>query len=90
MHTSRALDPYSPGVVAWLATMRPEAELATRYALRALFPELNDNLEFAARVLHLIERVDSNPQVFATIANRAIELEAAAGAPWSADFGVID
>ena len=82
---SRALDPHSPGVTAWLATMRPEAELATRYALRALFPALNDDREFTARMLHLIERIGADLQVFSAIANRAIELEAIASAPWSTD-----
>jgi hypothetical protein len=87
---SRALYPYSPGVIAWLATMRPEAELATRYALRALFPELNDDREFTARMLQLIERISADSQIFSAIANRAIELEAMASAPWSADSEGID
>ena len=70
--------------------MRPEAELAMRYALRALFPELNDDRDFAARMLHLIERIGADSRIFLAIANRAIELEAMASAPWPADFEGID
>jgi hypothetical protein len=52
-------DPLSPEIDQWLRTLNPLQELATRYALRGLYPEVRANQKFTARIDEL--RAQLNP-----------------------------
>lgn len=70
---------------AWLKSLKPEAELAMRHAMSALFPELGEHPDFTSRLSELTHQLKPNAKTFAQVANRAVELEAIACAPWSSD-----
>lgn len=79
----RHFDPNSPMFAAWLKSLEPEAELAMRHAMGALFPELGEDKEFTSRSSELTHQLKPDAKTFARVANRAVELEAIACAPWS-------
>ena len=52
-----ACDPHSPGFTSWIDKLPPHAELVTRLAMRAVFPECRKDRFARARVNALIALV---------------------------------
>lgn len=53
-------DPDDPALQKWLRSLKPRAELAARYALRAKFLSLRGDQAFAARITELLQSLKPN------------------------------
>lgn len=68
-------DPQDPAIDAWLRTLKPQAELVARFAMRAKFPSVRADQAFSARINKLMAAINPDARQLYTILNDAKRLE---------------
>lgn len=68
-------DPRDPAIDAWLRSLKPQAELVARFALRAKFPSVRADPAFSARINQLMAAINPDARQLYAILNDAKRLE---------------
>jgi hypothetical protein len=66
-----SFDPRKPEVLEWIASLRPEAELVARMAMRQVFPYCRGDLAWNARIDALMAEFEPGEDTLAHILREA-------------------